>query len=122
MKAKTFTCGHCGGEFLSLQRTTFLDEDFCPDCLSETTRVCADCGTRFWTDQDMGHDGSPLCPRCYNRHYTTCDHCGRTISLSDVYYEDADEDQDYPLCLSCFQRRSNRKVVHQKSHAVSFFA
>ena len=112
MKPKTFTCSHCGGEFPATQRTTFFDEDFCPDCLSETTRVCTDCGTRFWTDQDMGHEGSSLCPRCYHRHYTTCDHCGRTISLSDVYYEDDDEEQDYPLCLSCFQRRSNGKVIH----------
>ncbi len=112
MKPKIFICCHCGGEFPMEQRTTFQDEDFCPDCLSDLTRVCSDCGTRFWTDNDMGYDGHPLCSHCYNQHYTTCDCCGSTISLSNAYYEDDDEDQEYPLCLTCFRRRSNGKVIH----------
>lgn len=116
MKANTFTCSHCGGEFPTEQKTVFQDEELCPKCLSETTLVCADCGTRFWADNDMGDDGHPLCPHCYSRHYTTCDCCGSTISLNRACYEEDDEDEEYPLCLSCFQRRTIGKVIHDYSY------
>ena len=105
-------CGVCGREFPDDQLTEFDDQLLCPTCLEQETTICARCGDRIWNDDNNGDAHAPLCESCYDRFYTTCDRCGRPILYDNAYYEEHDEEQESPLCWSCYSQRQCGKHIH----------
>ena len=106
------TCALCGENFLE-SRSVYVDNDcLCPSCAEERTTLCTRCGERIYNDDNAGDDQTPLCQSCYDRSYTSCDRCGRVISLDDAYYEETDEDEDYPLCYDCHIRSASGTMIH----------
>ena len=110
----TFTCCHCNRRHPLPDLRYFHEQEYCPDCLAETTVVCADCGSRVDMERNYGDDGHPLCQRCYDRNYVTCDRCGTVLHRDDAYYEHEDEDEEWPLCYRCYTSRSH--AIHDYSY------
>lgn len=105
------TCHRCGEPYAPGDLTEFQGRLLCPTCLDEETLQCSRCGDRFPADNDCGDTGLPLCQDCYDHFYTRCDSCGRVISFEDVYY--ACDDEDTPLCCSCFDRDQRKaRPIH----------
>lgn len=111
MTPDTFTCIRCGQHFPTELCHTLHDEDYCLDCLSDTTVVCRSCGERIATDEDEGDEDISLCSDCRGRHYNTCTHCGRLIHWDDSYFLDSDEDDEVPLCYTCHSALENQKSI-----------
>ena len=105
----TFICTHCHGTYDVEDRYSFDGAELCHDCLDEQTMICEHCGRRIWTDNAADSDRI-LCERCYYDYYTECEYCGRTIHLDDACY--MDEDDEYPYCRSCYERRSSNEYIH----------
>lgn len=115
------TCCVCGEEVKESDVGWMGDRPVCPDCLEEQTVVCNRCGERIWVEDNAGDTNTYLCRDCYDHHYTTCDACGRVIHLDEAYYEE--EDDDRPLCWTCYSRSQQDKGVHSyyyKSEPVFF--
>ena len=107
-----FTCSHCGASFPSSEHMEFDGDILCPSCLESSTVFCSQCGSRIWSDDNAGTSDTPLCQNCYDRCYTNCERCGTLLPLSDVYYEEDDDDAP-PLCHDCFQRSAGAKgTIH----------
>ena len=100
----TFTCGGCLEETPLDQLHEFDGRNLCHRCLEEETALCSVCGERIWNYDNAGTSETPLCQRCYDNYYTSCDRCGALIRLEEARYAPDDEDEDYPLCGSCYTR------------------
>lgn len=96
---ETFVCTHCGAETPLEALTAFEEEQLCPDCLADLTRVCCDCGERIWSRDNYGSGGRPLCQSCYDENYETCEDCGRIIRRDDACYSEAD---GVYYCAECY--------------------
>ena len=81
------------------------DDPLCERCAEEETVLCSRCGERIYRDDNAGDENLPLCQSCYENHYYSCDHCGRIIHQDDAYYARDDEDDEYPLCYTCYSSR-----------------
>lgn len=112
MKTETFICSNCRGEHTLYERVVFEDRELCPYCLAQTTAICRCCGQRFRAEDNYGSADTPICPACYDRYYTTCHHCSGTILQSDAFYEDNDEEQEYPYCRECYLQYVSRNSIH----------
>lgn len=111
MREETFVCTSCGEEFPLSQRLEFDDQELCPHCLSEETVICSVCGERMWNDENAGNDDRPLCQPCYDRYYTSCIRCGALLREEDARYAEDDEDEEEPLCESCYARTARIKTI-----------
>lgn len=103
-------CSACGEEVKQSEIEWVAGRPLCPDCFEELTVVCSRCGERIWVEDNAGDTGTYLCRDCYDRHYTTCDCCDRVIHLDEAYYDDDDDDR--PLCWTCYSRSQQDKGVH----------
>ena len=98
------TCCRCGQTFTGTP--VMMDDDpLCERCAEEETVLCSRCGERIYRDDNAGDENLPLCQSCYENHYYSCDHCGRIIHQNDAYYACDDEDDEYPLCYTCYSSR-----------------
>ena len=105
-------CSICGC-LLSEENTHEFDgEIMCENCLDTNTVLCDHCGHRIWRDNAEGDSSITLCQRCYDNHYTSCEDCGRIIHTDDAYYDD---DDDYPYCRTCYDKRQN-KAIHSYNY------
>ena len=105
-------CSICGC-LLSEENTHEFDgEIMCDNCLDTNTVLCDHCGHRIWRDNAEGDSSITLCQRCYDNHYTSCEDCGRIIHTDDAYYDD---DDDYPYCRTCYDKRQN-KAIHSYNY------
>lgn len=100
----TFICGGCLEEIPLDQLHEFDGRNLCHRCMEEETALCSMCGERIWNYDNAGTSETPLCQRCYDNYYTSCDRCGALIRLEEARYAPDDEDEDYPLCSSCYTR------------------
>ena len=103
-------CSSCGEGYAPSEVEWMNGQPLCCDCLEEQTVTCSRCGERIWIEENAGDTGTYLCSDCYDRHYTTCDCCDRVIHLDEAYYEE--EDEDRPLCWTCYSRSQQDKGVH----------
>lgn len=108
----TGTCTNC--DRVCGELTEFDGEYLCPACLETETALCSRCGSRIWLDGNAGDEHTPLCEECYERYYTSCEGCGRVISEGGIYYED--DDEDLPLCWSCYCNSQQSKEIHEYSY------
>ena len=102
------TCCHCG-QTITGTPVMMGDDPLCERCAEEETILCSRCGERIYRDDNAGDENMPLCQHCYEDHYYSCDCCGRTILQSDAYYDSDDDNDEYPLCYSCYNSR--RKAI-----------
>ena len=98
------TCCRCG-QTITGTPVMMDDDPLCERCAEEETILCSRCGERIYRDDNAGDENSPLCQSCYENHYYSCDHCGRIIHQDDAYYARDDEDDEYPLCYTCYSTR-----------------
>lgn len=119
----TFTCGGCLEEIPIDQLHEFDGRNLCPECFREETAVCSVCGERIWSYDNAGTAETPLCKRCYDNYYTSCDRCGALIRLEAACYAPDDEDEEYPMCQSCYTRmeRDNAIQDYYYKPAPNFF-
>lgn len=110
-KEATFTCSNCREEIPLDQRCEFEDSQLCPRCLEEETTVCSVCGERIWADDNAGTSETPLCQGCYDRSYTNCERCGDLIRIEDACYAPDDEEEEYPMCGSCYSRMERNNAI-----------
>lgn len=101
-------CCRCG-QTITAAPVMMDDDPLCKRCAEEEIVLCSCCGERIYRDDNAGDESMPLCQHCYEDHYYSCDCCGRTILQSDAYYARDDEDDEYPLCYSCYNSR--RKAI-----------
>ena len=99
-----YTCCRCG-QTISETPVMMDDDPLCERCAEEETVLCSRCGERIYRDDNAGDENMPLCQHCYEDHYYSCDCCGRTILQSDAYYDSDDDNDEYPLCYSCYNSR-----------------
>ncbi len=66
------------------------------------------CNERIWREDAEGNSDLVICRHCYDYNYTNCEECGRLIHNDCAYYED--EDDDYPYCYECYQRRMSYAI------------
>lgn len=111
MKESTFTCDSCGEVLPVSQQITFDGQELCQHCLDEDTVICSVCRERLWNDDNAGNDSTPLCQHCYDRYYTSCIRCGSLIREEDARYHLDDEDEEEPLCESCYSRTARTKLI-----------
>ena len=98
------TCCRCGQTITGTP--VMMDDDLlCERCSEEETILCSRCGERIYRDDNAGDENIPLCQHCYEDHYYSCDCCGRTILQSDAYYDSNDDNDEYPLCYTCYSSR-----------------
>lgn len=98
------TCCRCGQTITGTP--VMMDDDLlCERCAEEETILCSRCGERIYRDDNAGDENIPLCQHCYEDHYYSCDCCGRTILQSDAYYDSNDDNDEYPLCYTCYSSR-----------------
>lgn len=98
------TCCRCG-QTITGTPVTMGDDPLCERCAEEETILCSRCGERIYRDDNAGDEDTPLCQHCYENHYCSCDRCGRIIHQNDAYYSRDDEDDEYPLCYTCYSSR-----------------
>lgn len=101
-------CSNCGAILNEENVRTFGSVVLCETCYDENTVECENCGTRIWADDAEGNSDCVLCHDCYDRNYTNCECCGRLIHNDDAYY--FDEYDDYPYCLSCYEKREEAPI------------
>ena len=106
---ETFICSHCRETYDLEDIHCFDGVELCPGCLDEQTVICEHCGRRVWTDS-AADSSRILCEHCYCDYYTDCEGCGRTIHLDDACY--MDDDDEYPYCRDCYERRSSSEYIH----------
>ncbi|MGN0690201.1 MAG: hypothetical protein ACI4KH_07270 [Oscillospiraceae bacterium] len=111
--SRKIKCTHCEVLFDEEDMTYFEGTNLCPDCLNEYTLVCERCGNRVWIEDSADCDIN-LCEHCFDNCYTTCDSCGHTIDYDDAYY--FDDDNEYPYCYACYERRSSSEYIHEYSY------
>ena len=109
----TEICTLCNRLYLQAELTEFDHQRLCPSCLESSTEYCAHCGERIWREAE---NGPPLCRTCQGELYTTCEACGSPIAFSSAYYDEEDEDQEYPYCWVCFNRIHAGKEIHEYSY------
>ena len=102
-------CSICGCLLSEESENVFDGEVMCENCLDTNTVICDHCGRRVWRDNAEGDSNTTLCERCYENHYTYCEDCGRLLRYDDAYYFD-DEDEEYPYCRACYEKRENRSI------------
>lgn len=107
---ETFICSICGAEHPADQRTEFDGKFLCTHCQEEHTTLCRGCGTRILRTENAGTRAHPLCQRCFDAEYTTCSHCGTLLRRSEAFYQDSDEDEEYPCCDVCYY--ASPKGIH----------
>ena len=100
-------CTHCHRESQGL--VLFEAKLLCAACLSELTCICQRCGIRIDHEDNVGSEEAPLCRSCYGYSYTTCEDCGRELPVDSAYY--LEEQDDDPLCQSCYEERLRHKVI-----------
>ena len=100
--SETFLCSSCGREHPICQRITFDGKALCPNCLAERTTLCRVCGERILREDNAGTEMHPLCQACFDDYYTTCTRCGMLLRRSEAFFQDSDEDEEYPYCNSCY--------------------
>ena len=113
MESTTFICTHCSRPHPVARLYPFAGENFCLNCIEETTVLCSECGTRIFSEDDAGSGAIHLCERCHDTYYTNCGRCGCLIRSSDACYEDYDADQ--PYCQNCHDRilrTAKEKRIH----------
>ena len=98
------TCCRCG-QTITGTPVMMDDDPLCERCAEEETVLCSRCGERIYRDDNAGDENLPLCQSCYENHYYSCDHCGCIIHQDDAYYACDDEDDEYPLCYTCYSSR-----------------
>ncbi len=103
-------CSSCGEGYAQSEIEWLNGQPLCRDCLEEQTVICSRCGERIWVEDNAGDTSTYLCRDCYDSHYTTCDACDRVIHLDEAYYDE--EDDDRPLCWTCYSRSQQDKGVH----------
>ncbi len=108
MKNGNLTCSCCGAILERDNIHEFEGHMYCEDCLNEKTVLCMNCGERIWREDAEGNSNLVLCRHCYDYSYTNCEDCGRLIHQEDAYY--LSEDDDYPYCNECYQRRMNYAI------------
>lgn len=108
------TCSYCGNN-VEINAITYVNDDsLCSQCVEEHTLVCQHCDEIIYESDNMGSNTYPLCSDCYAAYYTICRNCDTLISLSDVYYDD---DDDEPLCHSCYCAAKEReRSIHNYSY------
>ena len=99
---ETFVCSICGAEYPTDRRTQVDGRELCPSCLAEHTTLCRVCGERILWENNAGTEMHPLCQDCFDEHYTTCTRCGMLLRRSEAFYQDSDEDEEYPYCNVCY--------------------
>lgn len=102
-------CSICGAILSENEGRVFTDELLCKTCFEDNTTVCDYCGQRIWCDDTEGDSHTTLCGRCFENHYTYCEDCGRLLLYDAAYYFDGD-DEEYPYCRTCFEKRTNRAI------------
>lgn len=102
-------CSICGCLLSEESENVFDGEVMCENCLDTNTVICDHCGRRVWRDNAEGDSNTTLCERCYENHYTYCEDCGRLLQYDDAYYFD-DEDEEYPYCRACYEKRETRSI------------
>ena len=111
-------CEHCGEwvretNEVTIRRLTWyqsgLTEEWCPYCTAELAYRCQHC-ERYFSGCLVQEDnyGTVVCTVCYDDHYRTCEDCGRIIHEADACYDDNDD--DYPYCDSCWNRRGANAI------------
>ena len=100
--SETFLCSNCGVEHPISQQITFDGKELCPNCLAERTTLCRVCGERILREDNAGIEMHPLCQTCFDEYYTTCTRCGMLLRRSEAFYQDSDEDEEYPCCDVCY--------------------
>lgn len=111
---ETFICSICGAEHPADQRTEFAGQFLCCHCQGEHTILCRVCGTHILHTENAGTRAHPLCQRCFDAEYTTCSHCGTLLRQSEAFYQDSDEDEEYPYCDVCYY--ASPKGIHDYSY------
>lgn len=110
---ETFCCSNCDGEFPLEEEHVFDGQSLCDGCYESETVECSCCGERIWRDNNYGTEETPLCSQCFEDHYYRCEDCGRLIRFEDAYFDEDDEDNQYPYCEVCYTQRHKHKSIHE---------
>lgn len=104
-------CDSCGHHYPAEELTEFDGAWLCGECMESATTTCSCCGERIWVDDNAGDVNTPLCQSCFDRYYTICARCGRAIHNNNVFYLEAEDDED-GYCYECYSRLSREKGIH----------